>query len=89
MLFWDFSMNYTDTIGVIGVTITLAAYFLMILKLISSNGRIYFFMNFAGAAIACYSSVLIAYFPFVILEGTWSAISLVALINTWKFSSRK
>lgn len=75
-------MNYTDFVGIIGVTITLAAYFLMVLKIISSNGWIYFFMNFAGAAIACYSSILIQYYPFVILEGTWSAISFVALVNT-------
>jgi len=75
-------MNYTDLIGIIGVAITLAAYFLMVLKVLSSQGWLYFFMNFLGAAIACYSSILIDYFPFVILEGTWSAISLVALLNS-------
>lgn len=75
-------MNYNDIIGTIGVAIVLLAYFLSILKIISPTSPIYYFMNFIGAALACYASFLIQYFPFVILEGTWSGISLIALINS-------
>jgi len=77
-------MNYNDIIGTIGVAIVLLAYFLSMLKLISPTSSIYYFMNFSGAGLACYASLLINYFPFVILEGTWSAISLIALANTFR-----
>ncbi|MES2810845.1 MAG: hypothetical protein V4670_00105 [Bacteroidota bacterium] len=77
-------MNYNDIIGTIGVAIVLLAYFLSILKLISPSSSIYYFMNFAGAALACYASFLIQYFPFIILEGIWSAISLIALMKNLK-----
>jgi hypothetical protein len=38
-------------------------------------------LNFTGASMACLASVLINYMPFVILEGTWTVVSLFALIN--------
>jgi len=75
-------MNYNDIIGTIGVAIVLLAYFLSILKIISPTSAMYYFTNFLGAALACYASLLIQYFPFVILEGTWSGISLIALLNS-------
>jgi len=77
-------MNYKDIIGTIGVAIVLLAYFLSILKIIAPTSRNYYFLNFLGAALACYASVCIHSFPFVILQGTWSAISLMALINSVK-----
>ena len=79
-------MNYIDIIGTIGVTIVLLAYFLSILKIISPTSSIYYFMNFAGAALACYTSFLIQYFPFIILEGIWSSISFIALLKSVKQS---
>jgi hypothetical protein len=38
-------------------------------------------LNFVGGALACYSSYLIHFMPFVVLEGTWSAVAGVALIR--------
>jgi len=38
-------------------------------------------MNVAGAGLACVASVLINYIPFVILEGTWTIVSLYALLK--------
>jgi len=79
-------MSYNDIIGTIGVTIVLLAYFLSVLKIISPTSSIYYFMNFAGAALACYASFLIQYFPFIILEGIWSSISFIALLKSVKQS---
>jgi hypothetical protein len=39
--------------------------------------------NFLGASLACYSSYLVAFMPFVVLEGVWAAVALVALVRTW------
>lgn len=48
---------------------------------ISKDGLLYILMNVAGAGFACVASWLIRYIPFVILEGTWTLVSLFALIN--------
>lgn len=80
-------MNYNDIIGTIGVSIVLIAYFLSIFKWIKPTSSIYYFLNFAGAGLACYASFLIGYIPFIILEGTWSGISLIALFKSMKSDS--
>jgi hypothetical protein len=80
-------MNYNDIIGTIGVSIVLFAYFLSILKWIKPTSSVYYFMNFTGAGLACYASFLIDYAPFIILEGTWSGISLIALFKNMKSNS--
>lgn len=77
-------MNYNDIIGFIGVGITLLAYFLNIFSFIPKEGKLFFLMNIVGAAMACYASLLINYWPFVILEGTWTLISIAGYFKTAK-----
>ena len=38
-------------------------------------------MNFVGAGLACAAAALIPFLPFVVLEGTWSLVALVALVS--------
>ena len=78
-------MTYDDIIGFIGVFITLLAYFLIIFNFIPKEGVLFYAMNIIGAGLACYASVLIVYWPFVVLEGTWTLISIVGLIKFYKF----
>ena len=75
-------MTYNDIIGGIGVFITLLAYFLIIFNFIDKDGALFFIMNIIGAGLACYASLLINYWPFVVLEGTWTLISVVGLIKS-------
>ena len=77
-------MSYNDIIGSIGVLIILIAYFLNNFSIIKQNGNLYFFLNIIGASIACYTSYLINYIPFIILEGSWAIISVIGLIKTIK-----
>lgn len=77
-------MSYNDITGAVGVFITLLAYFLNIFSFIPKEGRLFFIMNIAGAALACYASLLINYVPFVVLEGTWCIISVAGLIQKMK-----
>jgi hypothetical protein len=77
-------MSYNDIIGFIGVFITLLAYFLIIFDFIPKEGVLFYVMNIVGAGLACYASVLIVYWPFVVLEGTWTLISLVGLLKLLK-----
>lgn len=75
------NLNLNDWIGFTGVTILLLAFLLNLAKKISSNSLSYILMNMIGAGLACLASWLINYIPFVILEGSWTMVSLIALFN--------
>jgi len=77
-------MNYNDLIGFIGVFITLLAYFLIIFDFIPKEGVLFYLLNIIGAGLACYASVLIVYWPFIVLEGTWTLISIVGLAKLYR-----
>jgi hypothetical protein len=74
-------MTQTDWIGAIGVTILLVAYFLNLQNILPKDSWIYLLLNFIGAGIACLASVLLNYMPFIILEGCWTLVSAVGLVN--------
>jgi hypothetical protein len=75
------TMNFTDWTGTIGVTILLVAYFLNLLNKLSADKPTYILLNILGAGIACYASILLNYKPFIILEGTWTLVSIIGLIK--------
>ena len=77
-------MQYNDIIGTIGVGLILLAYFLNTAKMLERNKRAFYVMNIIGAALACYASLLINYLPFVILEGTWTLVSIYGLMKTMR-----
>ena len=77
-------MNYNDLIGTVGVGLVLMAFFLNTAKLIESDGKFYYVLNVIGASLACYASLLIDYWPFVILEGTWTLVSVYGLMKSMK-----
>ncbi len=75
-------MSYNDIIGTIGVGLILVAFFCNTFGIIQREGKLYFILNILGAGIACYASFLISYWPFVILEGVWTIVSVVGLFKT-------
>ena len=77
-------MTFADIIGTVGVGLILLAYFCNTFGQIKKDGKLFFVLNIVGAGLACYASVLIHFWPFVILEGTWALVSLVGLIRTFK-----
>ena len=66
-------------IGSIGVALLLIAFLLNLLKVMRADGWSYLGLNLVGAGLACYSSFLIHFMPFVVLEGTWAGAALVGL----------
>ena len=66
-------------IGSVGVALLLAAFILNLLKLLRADSLLYMSLNLVGAALACYSSYLIDFVPFVVLEGVWAAAALFAI----------
>ena len=77
-------MIFNELIGTIGVGLILVAYFCNVFKIIPTNGRSFFAMNIIGAALACYASILIDYWPFVVLEGMWTIVSVMGLVRVLK-----
>lgn len=77
-------LSINDWIGFCGVAVLLLAFLLNLLKKISSNSLAYILMNIVGAGMACLASYLINYIPFVILEGVWTVVSAIALINHFR-----
>ncbi len=74
-------MDYSVLIGSTGVLLLLLAFILNLFKIIKTNSFIYSFLNFIGAGIACYASVLIDFIPFVILEIVWALVGLWGMIR--------
>ena len=72
-------MTVTDWTGAIGVTLLLVAYLLNLRNIITRESLTYLMLNALGAGLACTASILLSYWPFIILEGCWTTVSLVAL----------
>lgn len=74
-------MNTIDWIGFIGVFQILLAYVLNVLGKLKSKDLTFILLNLIGASMACLASILMNYLPFIILEGVWTLVSLIAFIK--------
>ena len=74
-------MNTTDWIGFAGVFLILLAYVLNVAGKTDRDQPAFIMLNLIGAALACLASVLLNYIPFIILEGAWAGVSLLALFR--------
>lgn len=77
-------MTSTDWIGAIGVFLILLGYFLNLSEIIKPTDLSYILLNLFGAGIACIASVILGYMPFIVLEGIWALVSLMAFIKYLK-----
>ena len=71
--------DHATVIGSAGVALLLLAFLLNLMKLLRSDGWVYLGLNLVGAGLACYSSYLIRFMPFVVLEGTWAGVALIGI----------
>jgi hypothetical protein len=74
-------MSSGDILGTIGVTLLLIAFALNLANRLAATSRTYLLLNVIGAGFACVSSLVISFWPFVVLEGVWAVSSLVALFK--------
>ncbi|BAO56307.1 CBU_0592 family membrane protein [Nonlabens marinus] len=74
-------MNLTDWIGAVGVFLILLAYFLNVIGRVKTVSLTFILLNLVGASLACAASILLRYWPFILLEACWSLISLGSLIK--------
>jgi len=78
-------MNKVDWIGFIGVFQILLAYILNVSGKLDKGDLAFILLNIIGASMACLASILMNYFPFIILEGVWTIVSLISLIKYLKW----
>ena len=74
-------MDFPTVVGSAGVSLLLLAFFLNLFRFLDAEKYPYLVMNLVGGSLACYSSHLIGFMPFVVLEGTWAAVAGVALVK--------
>ena len=74
-------MTLTDWIGFIGVFQILLAYLLHLFGIIKQDDWSFLLLNLIGAALACLASVMMLYWPFIILEGVWTLATLISIFN--------
>jgi len=74
-------LNLTDWIGATGVFLILLAYFLNVIGRLHTGSLVFISLNLIGASLACAASILLQYWPFIILEACWSLISLGSLLR--------
>lgn len=72
-------MSLGEWIGTAGVSLLLLAFAFNLLGKLSSQSTWYLVLNIVGAALACWSSYIIHFWPFVVLEGVWALSSLFTL----------
>jgi hypothetical protein len=75
-------MTGGELVGTIGVSLLLIAFALNLAGKLNSGSTAYLTLNVIGAALAGISSYMISFWPFVVLEGVWTASSMVMLIKS-------
>jgi len=78
-------MTITDWTGATGVTLLLVAFFLNLVGRLPREGATYLLLNVVGAGLACLASVMLRYWPFIILEGCWTLVSAIGLAARLKY----
>ena len=77
-------MKTSDILASTGVIILLIAFLLNLYKRLPAESRAYSLLNFIGAGICGYSSYMISFYPFVVLEGVWALFALAHLLKPVK-----
>ena len=74
-------MTTAEVVGSAGVALLLLAFALNLLGRIDRSSTGYQALNAVGAGLAATASYQIGFIPFVVLEGSWCAVALYALVR--------
>lgn len=74
-------MSPSEAIGALGVALLLLAFALSSFGRWSPHAVPYHATNLVGASLSCVASAMIPFWPFVVLEGCWGLVALVALVQ--------
>jgi hypothetical protein len=74
-------MPVPDLVASIGVTLLLAAFVLNLFGVLPRERTLYQGLNLVGAGMAAWAAWRIGFVPFVVLEGCWALVALLALLG--------
>lgn len=74
-------ITFSTWLASAGVAALLGVFFLNLFHKVRADSYAYILTNLAGASLACIASAMIQFVPFIILEGTWAAVSAAALLR--------
>ncbi len=74
-------MDFPTIVGFVGVILMLIAFLLNLAGRMAANDVPYLLLNFVGACLAGWSSWMIHFLPFVLLEGTWALVAGIGLVR--------
>ena len=74
-------MSIDTFLATVGVSILLIAFVLNLRGLLTPTDIRYQVMNAVGSGLACVASIMIGFFPFVVLEGVWFVVAASALLG--------
>ena len=78
-----------DAIGIVGVAMVLATYFLLQSEKIDAKGFLYSFLNLLGALLIVYSLLYNWNLASFIIEVVWVLISLYGLLKWYRSKKQK
>lgn len=81
-------MTIPDFIASVGVLILLVGFMLNLYKKLSAESKTYAWLNFVGAGLCGYSSYMIKFYPFVLLECVWALVALISIIKVSRGTSK-
>jgi hypothetical protein len=81
------ALDPVQAISLLGALLILGAFSANQVGFLSTHRVAYNAMNFFGALILAWVAVVSAQYGFIVLEGAWAAISLVALLRARRRSS--
>lgn len=72
-------VDFANAVGMVGVFITLLAYFLLNINKMSSEDMHYLLMNFIGSSLVLMSLLVYWNISAIILESAWALVSLLGI----------
>jgi hypothetical protein len=74
-------MKPSDIVASLGVIILLIAFMLNLYKRLPASSKLYSLLNFIGAGLCGYTSWMVRFYPFIILESVWAIVALISLLK--------
>ena len=74
-------VDFPTAVGFVGVILMLFAFLLNLAGRLTADSVTYLTLNFVGACLAGWSSWMIHFLPFVLLEGTWALVAGIGLVR--------
>lgn len=74
-------MSLSDLFATLGVILLLIAFLLNLMQRLDAKSLPYATLNFLGASLCGISAYMVSFYPFVILEGVWATVALLALLK--------